>query len=89
MKTLLASTPCYVRCIKPNANKAPLELDSQDVMRQLRSAGMLESIRKAGYSVRRTLSEFICKYRILVPKVNVLGAPVQVVRAIVCRSCLV
>ena len=35
----------YVRCIKPNGNKRPNELDSLDVLRQLRCAGMLEAIR--------------------------------------------
>ena len=37
---ILSSTfPRYVRCIKPNSNKAPVEFDSPDVLRQLRSAG--------------------------------------------------
>ena len=40
-----AAFPGYVRCIKPNGNKRPNELDSLDVLRQLRCAGMLESIR--------------------------------------------
>ena len=69
MKTLSAATPSYIRCIKPNSNKQPKEFDSVDVQRQLRCAGMLESIRirKSGYAVRRTIPEFIGKYRVLAP----------------------
>ena len=69
MKTLSAATPSYIRCIKPNSNKQPREFDSGDVQRQLRCAGMLESIRirKSGYAVRRTIPEFIGRYRVLAP----------------------
>lgn len=72
MKALSAATPSYIRCIKPNSHKAPKEFDSLDVERQLRCAGMLESIRirKAGYSVRRSIQEFVNKYWILAPSIK-------------------
>jgi myosin heavy subunit len=69
IKALSGSTPTYIRCIKPNSQKLPKVIDSKDVQRQLRCAGMLECIRirKAGYSVRRTVKEFVEKYSIIVP----------------------
>ncbi|CAG9318607.1 unnamed protein product [Blepharisma stoltei] len=72
MKALSAATPSYIRCIKPNSHKSPKEFDSVDVERQLRCAGMLESIRirKAGYSVRRSIQEFVGKYWILAPSIK-------------------
>ena len=72
IKALSGSTPSYIRCIKPNSEKAAKLFDSQDVQRQLRCAGMLECIRirKAGYSVRRGLKEFLDKYWIIAPSVR-------------------
>ena len=69
---LSTSNPSYIRCIKPNSFKAPMVFDSIDVQRQLRCAGMLECIRirKAGYSVRRTLKEFFDKYCVIVPGIK-------------------
>ncbi|CAK0796130.1 unnamed protein product, partial [Prorocentrum cordatum] len=66
------TNPRYIRCIKPNANKAPHEFDSVDVQRQLRCAGMLESIRirRAGYSVRRPFKDFYNRFRLLCPGVT-------------------
>ena len=69
VEDLNKTKPRYVRCIKPNAKKQPNELDSLDVLRQLRCAGMLESIRirRAGYAVRRPFKEFFARFRILAP----------------------
>lgn len=70
IKALSGSTPTYIRCIKPNSEKQAKTFDSKDVQRQLRCAGMLECIRirKAGYSVRRSIKEFIDKYSLIVPR---------------------
>jgi myosin heavy subunit len=67
IKTLSASNPSFIRCIKPNTSKSPMEFNSLDVQNQLRCAGLLECIRirKAGYSVRRNFKEFLGKYGIL------------------------
>ena len=56
MSMLASSAPRYVRCIKPNGKMAPGEVDSHDVCRQLRCAGMLDTIRirKEGYSIRKS-----------------------------------
>lgn len=71
LKMLSQSNPRYVKCIKPNPNKKPLELDSLDVSDQLLSAGVLEAIkiRKQGYSIRRTHEEFVKRYQRLYPDI--------------------
>lgn len=69
------TNPRYVRCIKPNSVKRAQEFDSSDVLRQLRCAGMLESIRirRAGYPVRTPFEEFYKRFRILCPTVSTEG----------------
>ena len=56
--------PYFIRCIKPNKTKVPLEFDDHMVMEQLRYSGMLETIRirRAGYPVRLTFADFIDRY---------------------------
>lgn len=67
MITLNATTPHYVRCIKPNDSKVPFEYDSQRVVQQLRACGVLETIRisAAGYPSQRTYADFFNRYRCL------------------------
>ncbi|EEA08298.1 myosin head family protein [Cryptosporidium muris RN66] len=69
---LNSTIPSYVRCIKPNSIKSAHEFDSIDVLRQLRCAGMLESIRirRSGYSVRKTFVEFYNRYKLLYPNID-------------------
>eukprot|EP00076_Gallus_gallus_P025043 XP_015147455.1 unconventional myosin-Vc isoform X2 [Gallus gallus] len=50
METLNATTPHYVRCIKPNDEKQPFEFDSKRVAQQLRACGVLETIRISAQS---------------------------------------
>merc|ERR1719193_1846134 len=71
--------PRYIRCIKPNSNKRPKDFDSLEVLRQLRCAGMLESIRirRAGYSVRRVFKDFFQHFRLLCPHLSARGADVD------------
>ncbi|CAG0891258.1 unnamed protein product [Darwinula stevensoni] len=45
MKTLTATTPHYVRCIKPNRNKKPFSFDPKNVTQQLRACGDEEKYR--------------------------------------------
>jgi len=72
VEDLNRTNPRYIRCIKPNGKKQAHEMDSLDVQRQLRCAGMLESIRirRAGYPVRRPFKEFFNRFRILCPHVS-------------------
>ncbi|XP_061577627.1 unconventional myosin-Vc [Cololabis saira] len=72
METLNASTPHYVRCIKPNDDKLPFEYDSRRVVQQLRACGVLETIRISAqsYPSRWTYIEFYSRYSILMSHVE-------------------
>uniref|UniRef100_A0A8C9SXN5 Myosin VC n=1 Tax=Scleropages formosus TaxID=113540 RepID=A0A8C9SXN5_SCLFO len=67
METLNATTPHYVRCIKPNDEKLPFEYDSKRVVQQLRACGVLETIHISAqsYPSRWTYIEFYSRYSIL------------------------
>ncbi|XP_075821360.1 unconventional myosin-Vc isoform X6 [Microtus pennsylvanicus] len=67
METLNATTPHYVRCIKPNDCKLPFEFDSKRIVQQLRACGVLETIRISAqsYPSRWTYIEFYSRYGIL------------------------
>lgn len=64
MTTLRKCHPWFVRCVKPNENKAAGEFDRLLCTRQLRYSGMMETIRirKAGYPIRHTFAEAINRY---------------------------
>ncbi|XP_076241544.1 dilute class unconventional myosin isoform X2 [Calliopsis andreniformis] len=67
MATLNATTPHYVRCIKPNDTKEAFEYNPVRAVQQLRACGVLETIRisAAGFPSQRTYSEFFLRYRCL------------------------
>ncbi|KAJ3151270.1 cytochrome c oxidase subunit 1 [Geranomyces variabilis] len=67
--TLGATTPHYVRCIKPNQAKEAFLFDEEMVLSQLRYSGMLDTIRirKAGYSMRLPFEGFVRDFKCLVP----------------------
>jgi myosin-5 len=54
----------YVRCIKPNQNKSPSEMDQPMVVSQLRCAGVIEAIRisRVAYPNRLLLEELVDKF---------------------------
>lgn len=61
----LYSSDChFVRCIKPNSEKAPKKFMSEAVLQSLRYLGVLDSIliRKLGYIYRRPFKEFLKKF---------------------------
>jgi myosin heavy subunit len=64
---LECTQPHYVRCIKPNTSKAPNVFDCGEVLRQLRYAGMMETIRirREGYALREEHEEFYRKFHLL------------------------
>ncbi|XP_071752801.2 unconventional myosin-Va-like isoform X1 [Centroberyx gerrardi] len=74
MDTLNATTPHYVRCIKPNDLKTPFTLDPVRAVQQLRACGILETIRisAAGFPSRWTYQEFFSRYRVLMKQKDVL-----------------
>ncbi|KAK3095804.1 hypothetical protein FSP39_019412 [Pinctada imbricata] len=67
METLNATTPHYIRCIKPNDEKESFSFDPKRAVEQLRACGVLETIRisAAGYPSRWTYPEFYQRYRVL------------------------
>ncbi|XP_074711955.1 unconventional myosin-Vb [Strix uralensis] len=70
METLNATTPHYVRCIKPNDEKLPFKFDPKRVVQQLRACGVLETIRisAAGFPSRWSYHDFFNRYRVLMKK---------------------
>ncbi|XP_063277517.1 unconventional myosin-Vb isoform X2 [Prinia subflava] len=70
METLNATTPHYVRCIKPNDEKLPFKFDSKRAVQQLRACGVLETIRisAAGFPSRWSYPDFLNRYRVLMDK---------------------
>ncbi|KAF3830542.1 hypothetical protein GH733_004361 [Mirounga leonina] len=74
-QTLNATTPHYVRCIKPNDFKFPFTFDEKRAVQQLRACGVLETIRisAAGFPSRWTYQEFFSRYRVLMKQKDVLS----------------
>uniref|UniRef100_A0A673C6N5 Myosin VAb n=1 Tax=Sphaeramia orbicularis TaxID=375764 RepID=A0A673C6N5_9TELE len=74
MDTLNATTPHYVRCIKPNDHKAQFTLAPVRAVQQLRACGILETVRisAAGFPSRWTYQEFFVRYRVLMKQKDVL-----------------
>ena len=68
METLNNTTPHYIRCIKPNDDKAAFHFEPIRAMQQLRACGVLETVRisAAGYPSRWTYPEFFNRYRMIV-----------------------
>ncbi|XP_046897765.1 unconventional myosin-Va isoform X2 [Hypomesus transpacificus] len=85
METLNATTPHYVRCIKPNDLKFPFTFDPKRAVQQLRACGVLETIRisAAGFPSRWTYQEFFSRYRVLMKQKDVLAD-----RKMTCRNVL-
>ncbi|XP_073964609.1 dilute class unconventional myosin [Choristoneura fumiferana] len=67
MATLSATTPHYVRCIKPNDTKEPFQFHPHRAVNQLRACGVLETIRisAAGFPSRWLYLDFFNRYRLL------------------------
>ncbi|KAK9081486.1 hypothetical protein Syun_030810 [Stephania yunnanensis] len=70
METLNTTEPHYIRCVKPNSFNRPQKFENQSVLHQLRCGGVLEAVRisLAGYPTRRTYSEFVDRFGLLVPE---------------------
>jgi len=73
-ETLDSTAPHYVRCVKPNAYKAPDLLNAKDTLLQLKYAGMMETIRirQQGYALRLQHDEFFKRYSLLFPSCKTL-----------------
>ncbi len=64
LQKMIAGTPQFVRCIKPNDLKIKKCFEDQKVVKQLRYTGVLETIRirQNGFSHRLLFSDFLKKY---------------------------
>lgn len=67
LDTVSRCNPWFVRCIKPNNEKAAMKFEIPVVLQQLRYSGVLETvkIRQSGYSVRMKFQAFVSRYRCL------------------------
>jgi myosin-1 len=69
MNTLMSCHPHYIRCIRPNPNKAPKQFDDNLVRNQIQYLGLLENVRvrRAGYAYRQLYEKFLHRFKILCP----------------------
>jgi len=70
LESMSKCNPWFVRCVKPNNEKAPMRFDLPVVLEQLRYTGMLETIRirKMGYPIRMKFAQFVERYRCLLTR---------------------
>ncbi|XP_069684996.1 unconventional myosin-XV isoform X5 [Periplaneta americana] len=92
LESMSKCNPWFVRCIKPNSDKAPMKFDMPIVLEQLRYTGMLETIRirKMGYPVRLRFAQFVERFRYLLPqRVGGLtrGTPYRELCRVILSSC--
>ncbi|XP_022230994.2 unconventional myosin-Va isoform X2 [Drosophila obscura] len=67
ISTLHATTPHYVRCIKPNDEKIAFKWETAKIVQQLRACGVLETVRisAAGFPSRWLYPDFYMRYQLL------------------------
>eukprot|EP01069_Polyplicarium_translucidae_P007657 Polyplicarium_translucidae@DN3137_c0_g1_i2.p1 len=65
MELINSTEPHFIRCVKPNEEKAPLKFTSDKTLVQLHALSILEALqlRNLGYSYRRPFDEFLFQYR--------------------------
>ncbi|KPJ07027.1 Myosin-IB [Papilio machaon] len=67
IKILSSKEPSYIRCIKPNDFKMPMQFDDKLVSHQVKYLGLMENlrVRRAGFAYRRTYEAFLERYKCL------------------------
>ena len=64
VQRLSACTPHYIRCIKPNDKKTPMDFNSSRVEHQVKYLGLLENVKvkRSGYAYRHYKDFFLKRY---------------------------
>jgi hypothetical protein len=67
MDSIYATTPHYIRCLKPNDQNVSDNFNRVRITEQLRYGGVLEAVRvaRSGFPVRLSHAEFYARYRAL------------------------
>lgn len=67
---LKAKQPHYIRCLKPNDEKAPNKITTERMLHQIRYLGIIENIkvRRAGYCFLQPYTQFVERYKALCPE---------------------
>jgi len=67
VETLMSCHPHYIRCVRPNAQKAPKLMEEGLTMNQVRYLGLVENVRvrRAGYAYRQTFDKFLRRFKLL------------------------
>ncbi|PFH35758.1 myosin A [Besnoitia besnoiti] len=67
MELINKTEPHFIRCIKPNDTKKPLDWVSSKMLIQLHALSVLEALqlRQLGYSYRRPFSEFLYQFKFI------------------------
>ncbi|XP_048478321.1 unconventional myosin IC isoform X1 [Plutella xylostella] len=67
IKILSSKEPSYIRCIKPNHFKMPMQFDDKLISHQVKYLGLMENlrVRRAGFAYRRTYEAFLERYKCL------------------------
>ncbi|XP_030041845.1 unconventional myosin-XIX [Microcaecilia unicolor] len=67
MHILNSTTPCYIRCIKPNMDCQAMTFKKEEVLSQLEACGIVETINisAAGFPIRIPFQNFIERYQLL------------------------
>jgi len=76
--TLTKCTPHYVRCLKPNDQKAANVFDAPRVMHQVKYLGLLDNIkvRRSGFAYRTIFKKFIERYYLISGRTSYAGQKV-------------
>jgi len=67
MSSIYATTPHYIRCLKPNDYNVPDNFGRLRIAEQLRYGGVLEAVRvaRSGFPVRLSHIDFYSRYRLI------------------------
>jgi len=83
---LMQCAPHYVRCIKPNEEKAAMYMDEKRTLHQIKYLGIVQNVKvkKAGYAFRAHYETFWNGFYMLHPKYDQLsGSPMQIIQQLV------